>query len=85
PGDAAGRLVEAAGLKGRRRGTATVSDKHGNFIQADDGGSAEDVLALLTEVAAEVERKLGVRLATEIRLVGFPGTYPHLVAEASSP
>ena len=85
PGDAAGRLIEAAGLKGRRHGTAAVSDKHGNFIQSVDGGSADDVLALITEVADEVERRLGVRLATEIRLVGFPGTYPHLVDEESSP
>lgn len=85
PGDPAGRLVEAAGLKGRRHGTAAVSEKHGNFIQSDDGGSAEDVLALITEVTAEVERQVGVRLATEIRLVGFPGTYPHLVVEESSP
>jgi UDP-N-acetylenolpyruvoylglucosamine reductase len=62
-----------------------VSDKHGNFIQSDDGGSAEDVVALITEVTAEVKRQLGVRLGTEIRLVGFPGTYPHTVAEGSSP
>ena len=43
PGDSAGRLIDAAGGKGRRRGTAAVSTKHANFIQADDGGRADDV------------------------------------------
>ena len=47
PGDAAGRIVEAAGLKGFRIGTAAVSDKHANFIQADPGGSADDVADLI--------------------------------------
>ena len=83
PGDAAGRLVEAAGCKGRRLGTAVVSDKHANFIQADAGGSADDVLALVGAVADEVERRLGVRLETEIRLIGFPGTYPQGVGDGN--
>jgi UDP-N-acetylmuramate dehydrogenase len=72
PGDAAGRLVEAAGAKGLRRGTATVSPKHANFVQADPGGSADDVRALLEEVRALVAERTGVELATELRLVGFP-------------
>jgi UDP-N-acetylmuramate dehydrogenase len=85
PPDApAGALVEAAGCKGWRRGTATVSPKHANFIQCDEGGSADDVLALIAAVTDEVDRRLGVRLATEIRLVGFPGTYPHAVADAGA-
>ena len=71
PGDAAGRLIEAAGLKGRRRGTAQVSDKHANFIQADEGGSADDVWALMHEVRAEVRRRSGVELTWEVRTVGF--------------
>jgi len=71
PGDAAGRLVEAAGLKGHRLGTARVSEKHANFIQADDGGSADDVRRLMDHVAATVEARLGVRLRPEVRLVGF--------------
>jgi UDP-N-acetylmuramate dehydrogenase len=81
PDDSAGRLIEAAGCKGRRVGSAEVSAKHANFIQADEGGSADDVLALIGEVTAEVERRSGVRLATEIRLIGFPGTYPQVVSE----
>jgi len=72
PGDSAGRLIDAAGGKGRRRGTAAVSTKHANFIQADDGGSADDVLALMREVQALVRADAGVHLEPETRLVGFP-------------
>jgi UDP-N-acetylmuramate dehydrogenase len=72
PGDSAGRLIDAAGGKGRRRGTAAVSTKHANFIQADDGGSADDVLALMGEVQALVAAHAGVRLEPETRLIGFP-------------
>ncbi|GAC1311744.1 MAG: UDP-N-acetylmuramate dehydrogenase [Acidimicrobiales bacterium] len=76
-GDHAGRLVEAAGAKGLRLGTAQVSPKHANFIQADEGGSAEDVKALVEEVRRRVEAHSGVVLHSEIRLIGFPDTYPH--------
>ncbi len=68
----AGWLIEAAGLKGRRIGTATVSDKHANFIQADPEGSADDVVALMRVVQAAVEERMGVRLRTENRLIGVP-------------
>ena len=71
PGDSAGRLVEAAGLKGLRIGSAAVSDKHANFIQADPGGSADDVRRLIDEVQSLVAERLGVELRTELRLVGF--------------
>jgi UDP-N-acetylmuramate dehydrogenase len=77
PDDAAGRLIERAGLKGLRLGTASVSTKHANFIQADEGGSADDVLALVEAVRDAVRRDTGVELRTEIRLIGFTGTYPH--------
>ncbi|MBW3667780.1 MAG: UDP-N-acetylmuramate dehydrogenase, partial [Actinobacteria bacterium] len=70
-GDSAGRLVDAAGLKGFRLGSAHVSPKHANFIQADEGGSADDVLALVREVQQRVEERMGVRLEPELRLVGF--------------
>ncbi len=72
PGDSAGRLVEAAGLKGRRRGSAFVSPKHANFFQVDDGGSAADVVALMHDVAQAVEERFGVRLRPEVRMIGFP-------------
>src|SRR6202042_2468476 len=54
PGDAAGRLVEAVGLKGFRLGTARVSEKHANFIQADEAGSADDVARLIEHVRRTV-------------------------------
>jgi UDP-N-acetylmuramate dehydrogenase len=71
PEDSAGRLVEEAGLKGMRIGTAAVSERHANFIQADPGGSADDVRRLIDEVQRLVAERLGVELITELRLVGF--------------
>ena len=70
-GDSAGRLIDAAGLRGRRRGSAFVSPKHANFVQVEPGGSADDILALIEEVAAVVEKRFGVVLELENRLVGF--------------
>ena len=72
PDDHAGRLVEAAGCKGLRLGSAQVSDKHANFIQADPDGSADDVLALMREVAERVRRHSGVELVAETHVVGEP-------------
>ncbi|MDH3707181.1 MAG: UDP-N-acetylmuramate dehydrogenase [Acidimicrobiia bacterium] len=70
-GDSAGRLIDTAGGKGRRVGSAAVSTKHANFIQVDPGGSADDVLALMTELRALVMVHHGVELEVETRLVGF--------------
>ena len=70
-GDSAGRLIDAAGLRGHRRGSAFVSPKHANFVQVDDGGSADDVRALIEEVRTAVEQRFGVVLELENRLVGF--------------
>ena len=71
PGDSAGRLIDAAGLKGLRVGSATVSTKHANFFQADPGGSADDVAALIQEVQRKVQEHSGVRLQPEVRMMGF--------------
>jgi UDP-N-acetylmuramate dehydrogenase len=71
PADSAGRLVEAAGLKGFRMGTAHVSEKHANFIQADKGGRADDVRALMDHVARVVHDTSGIALTAEVRLLGF--------------
>ena len=71
PGDAAGRLIEEAGAKGLRVGSAEVSSKHANFIQADRDGSAEDVRVLIEQVRALVGERLGVELRTEVVFVGF--------------
>jgi UDP-N-acetylmuramate dehydrogenase len=70
-GDSAGRLVDAAGCKGLRIGTAEVSTKHANFIQADPDGSADDVVALIAEVRRRVRDAFDVDLHPEVRLVGF--------------
>ncbi|MGI8774321.1 MAG: UDP-N-acetylmuramate dehydrogenase [Actinomycetota bacterium] len=70
PGDSAGRLVEAAGLKGFRIGGASVSVLHANFFMADDDATAQDVFDLVAEVRARVRRRSGVDLVPEIRFVG---------------
>lgn len=70
PGDSAGRLVEAAGLKGFRIGGAVVSEKHANFIVNDQKGTATDVRRLAEHVRAEVARRHGVELGFEIEFVG---------------
>jgi UDP-N-acetylmuramate dehydrogenase len=67
----AGELIDAVGLRGRRVGSASVSEKHANFIQADEDGSADDVRALMRLVRDEVEAHTGYALRSEIRLVGF--------------
>jgi UDP-N-acetylmuramate dehydrogenase len=71
-GDSAGRLVESVGAKGLRLGTAAVSTKHANFIQADEGGRADDVHALMAELRRRVEADTGVVLHAETRCIGFP-------------
>jgi UDP-N-acetylmuramate dehydrogenase len=71
PDDHAGRLVEAAGLKGHRIGTAQVSTLHANFIVTDRGrGRASDVRALGDHVRATVAHRFGVELRYEIEFVG---------------
>ena len=70
PGDSAGRLIDAAGLKGLRVGGAVVSDKHANFIVNDRKGTASDVRRLAELVRAEVEARDGIRLELEIELLG---------------
>jgi len=72
-GDSAGRVIEAAGLKGFRLGTAHVSEKHANFIQADKDGRADDVFALMAHVRDVVAEQSGVVLRAEVRLLGFGG------------
>lgn len=72
PGDAAGRLIEACGLKGHRVGGAVVSEKHANFFQAEPGATADDVRRLVLEVQRTVEHRTGVRLEPELTMVGFP-------------
>ena len=70
PGDAAGRLIEACGLKGRRIGGAEVSPKHANFIVNLGEASADDVLALMAEMRDRVRERFGIDLEAEIRVLG---------------
>ncbi len=70
PGDHAGRLVEAAGLKGRRLGGAQISDLHANFIVNLGGATAADALGLVRLARRTVRERFGVVLEPEVRLVG---------------
>jgi UDP-N-acetylmuramate dehydrogenase len=67
----AGELVDSLGLRGLRHGSAMVSPKHANFIQADIGGRADDVFELMRLVRTQVLERCGVALRSEVRLVGF--------------
>jgi len=69
-GDHAGRLIEAAGLKGERVGRARISEQHANFIVNEGGARAADVKALMDTVQRAVWEWRGVWLEPEVRLVG---------------
>ncbi len=70
--DAAGRLIEAAGLKGARIGDAQVSDKHANFVVNLGHAKAADVIALIKKVGRTVEDRTGLTLELELKIVGQP-------------
>ncbi|HKJ24676.1 MAG TPA: UDP-N-acetylmuramate dehydrogenase [Myxococcota bacterium] len=72
-GDFAGRLIEAAGLKGERVGGAQISDVHANFIVNRGGATAADVLGLIERARERVARATGIELETEVRIVGRNG------------
>lgn len=76
PGDHAGRLIEASGLKGYRVGDAEVSTQHANFIINRGRATAADVLALIDHIVQTVQERFGVRLKTEVQVVGEPDA-PH--------
>lgn len=72
PGEvSAGALIDSLGLRGFRIGTAEVSMRHANFIQADQGGRANDVAAVIDEVRHRVADATGYVLRSEVRMVGF--------------
>lgn len=68
----AGRLIEAAGLKGARVGDAQVSEKHANFVVNLGRASAADVIALIKKVGRTVEEQTGITLELELKIVGQP-------------
>jgi UDP-N-acetylmuramate dehydrogenase len=70
PGDYAGRLIEAAGLKGKKIGGAMISEKHANFIVNTGDAKAKDVIALINMARDTVREENGVELETEIKIMG---------------
>jgi UDP-N-acetylmuramate dehydrogenase len=71
PNNYAGRLIEEAGLKGKRVGGAMISPKHANYIVNTGGASADDVLALMELARKRVREQTGIVLEPEIRVVGI--------------
>lgn len=69
-GDFAGRLIEAAGLKGERMGGAQISPVHANFIANTGGATAQDVLALIDHARKRVRESAGIELETEVKIMG---------------
>lgn len=84
PGDAAGRLIDTAGLAGLAHGGARVSERHANFIVHDGGATAADVVALMTAVQARVLAAHGVRLRPEIEYWG-PLPLPAVFTDPDAP
>jgi len=70
PGDFAGRLIEAAGLKGKKIGHAQISPRHGNFIVNLGGAKGEEVRQLMELARNEVKTQFGIELEPEVRLLG---------------
>jgi len=70
PGDHAGRLIEAAGLKGHRIGGASISAKHANFIVNHGDATARDIHALIQLAMSEVRSQFDITLTPEVRYLG---------------
>lgn len=70
PGEYAGRLIERAGLKGRRVGEAMISGKHANFIVNIGRAKARDIIELMSIAREEVKKGTGIELEPEIRILG---------------
>ncbi len=73
PGNAAGRLIDQAGLKGRRQGGAQISERHANFIVNRGGATARDILTLMDVMQKSVLEATGVHLEPEVQVVGEHG------------
>ncbi len=70
PGDAAGRIIDALGLKGLSVGGVRVSTRHANFFEAHEGATAQDVYDLMQTVRAEVAARTGIHLEPEVKFLG---------------
>ena len=69
PGNHAGRLIEACGLKGMRHGGAEISAKHANFFMNADGATCEDLLWLMAHAKRTVKETFGVDLEEEVKII----------------
>jgi UDP-N-acetylmuramate dehydrogenase len=69
--ESAGALIDSAGLRGFTIGSVSVSEKHANFIQATEGSTAADIAAVMAHVQSTVEQVHGIRIYSEVCLVGF--------------
>ena len=69
--ESAGALIDSAGLRGFTIGSVSVSEKHANFIQAAEGSTAADIAAVMAHVQSTVEQVHGIRIYSEVCLVGF--------------
>lgn len=82
PGEgSAGALIDSVGLRGYRLGGAQVSGKHANFIQADEGCSASDIIDVMRHVQTTVAGRCGVTLRSEVQLLGFEREITGLFAD----
>lgn len=80
PGNHAAKLIEQAGLKGKRVGNAQISEKHANFIVNLGGAKASDILTLVDLARRTVYQNAGVLLELEVKFVGFPNEVKRDVA-----
>ena len=80
PASVARRLIDGAGLRGKRRNAAEISSKSSNFIINRGGATPGDVLGLMEMTRDRVEARFGVTLETEIRMLGF-SAYPGVANE----
>jgi UDP-N-acetylmuramate dehydrogenase len=70
PGNSAGRLIEAAGLKGTRAGLAEISQKHANYIVNLGGAAGDDILRLIDITRERVVQEFGIELELEVQIIG---------------
>ena len=80
PASTARRLIDAAGLRGKRRNGAEIAARSSNIILNRGGATPDDVLGLMEMTRRRVQRRFGVTLETEIRLLGF-SDWPALASE----
>ena len=69
----AGQIIDELGLKGKRIGDAQISEKHGNFIVNLENAKANDIIALIDMIKAKVDEERGIKLQTEVKIVGEDG------------